>query len=580
MSKVLFVVPVFKETLRQECRGTLLLATILKEKGIDVDILRFFEFAPQSDFNTFVDNAVTGILAKDPRIVSFYCRSDCYLANLMIAKKLKEIRPDIYIVFGGPQADITSKDTIRLIPWVDYCCSGEGETTVYPLFSGLLEGKDVTHIAGLTYRNENNEIITNPRPALIEDLDTLPSVDYSFLPKSIVAQISSNPPKFLIDVGRGCPYNCAYCSTSMFWQRKFRLKSAERIIDELKEIHEKFGITQFIFDHDLFTANKRRTLEFCRALKESKLNIQWSCSSRADTIDKETIEEMASAGLRSIYLGIETGSPRMQKITHKNLNLEKALENISYIADNNIKITASFIYGYPEETYDDLNRTLELIYTLSGYKNISIQTHLCSFLPGTEYFERYKDNMEWAENISDITGDFGVKENIDFIQAHKELFPFFYEYHSELRNRFNGMYDNIMLFMELYRLVNTYDPENAKSRRIIDAYLDFIDSNEKLLKGNIDSKNLPKHKVELFTNYATSVYNEESAQKFSEIIKFKNDIAKLNASENDAVDVKMYCIDTNAVLKEKTLNEIAERTTMVYISKANGEISCRTQYLN
>jgi len=531
MSSVLFVVPVFKELIRQECGGTLLLATILKSKGIDVDIYRYYESNPDTDFNTFLDNSVNNILARNPLIVSFYCRGDSYLANILVAKRIKELHPEIHIVFGGPQADITARETIEQIPWVDYCCSGEGETTIYPLFKGLLNGEDVTYINGLTYRNSSNEIVTNPRPELIENLDELPYTDYTFIPESTLSKNMETPPKVLMDVGRGCPYNCAYCSTSLFWQRKFRLKSADRIVAEMKQLYEEYGIKKFIFEHDLFTASKKRVFEFCRALKDSGLGLEWSCSSRADTIDKETIEEMASAGMRSIYMGIESGSARMQKIMHKNLNLDKAMDTIKHLTDNKIKITASFIYGYPEETYEDLEETLKVIHSLYKRGNVSIQLHLCSILPGTEYFSKYKNELVWAENISDITGDFGVKENIDFIRAHKELFPFYYEYHNELRSRLYGMNKLIFLFMEMYDYLMTFDRENFSDKRIIDIYLDFIDANKHIL--NNENEEYSKIKRELYSNYVSSVYDKNYAQKFIEILTFKADLQDIKEEGKD-----------------------------------------------
>ncbi|MBE6738346.1 MAG: radical SAM protein [Ruminococcaceae bacterium] len=579
MSSVLFVVPVFKEAIRQECNVTLLLATILKGNGIDTGIYRYYEASPDLGFDSFLDNSVNNILSHNPQIVSFYCRGDSYLANIMVAKKLKAIRPEIHIVFGGPQADITARETMNQIPWVDYCCSGEGETTIYPLFKGLLNGEDITYIKGLTYRNTSNEIISNPRPELIENLDELPFIDYTFIPQCTLSKNMETPPKVLMDVGRGCPYNCAYCSTSLFWQRKFRLKSADRIVEEMKRLYDKYGIKKFVFDHDLFTASKKRVFEFCRVLKESGLGLEWSCSSRADTIDKETIEEMASAGMRSIYMGIESGSPRMQKIMHKNLNIEKAMKTIKCLIDNKMRVTTSFIYGYPEETYEDLEETLKVIYSLYKYGNVSIQLHLCSILPGTEYFSKYKKELVWAENFSDITGDFGVEENIDFIREHKELFPFYYEYHNELRSRLNGLNKRIMLFMELYDYLITVDPEKYSDKRIIDLYLDFIDANEHIFKNDTDMV-YSEIKQELYYNYISSAYDEDNAQKFKEILTFKIDLQKIKEEGKDTSDVKIYNIDIDAVIKEKKLKDIRKRTSMVYITVVNNKVSCGVQYLD
>jgi len=142
MSDVLFVVPQYKASLRDEFSGTLLLATILKQNNIDVDIYRFYKADKSLGFHSFVKETADNIISQKPKIVSFYCRCDCYLTDIIIAKRIKEFLPDTYIVFGGPQADVSAYDTLNEIPWVDFCCRGEGETTIYPLFSALLNDKD------------------------------------------------------------------------------------------------------------------------------------------------------------------------------------------------------------------------------------------------------------------------------------------------------------------------------------------------------------------------------------------------------------------------------------------------------
>lgn len=580
MGKVLFVVPAFKETILQECRGTLLLTTILKEKGMDVDIYRYFESDPDSGFDTFLKNSVSNILGKDPAVVSFYCRGDCFLANILIAKELKALRPQVHIIFGGPQADIAAGDTLRHIPWVDYCCSGEGETTVYPLFEGLLHGKDITDVNGLTYRDANGNVVTNPRPELIKDLDQTPFVDYSLLPENLINSLKNSKHMFMLEVGRGCPFNCAYCSTSLFWQRRFRIKSPQRIIDEMLQINKEFAITTFGFEHDLFTANKKYVGEFCRTLKDANLNFKWGCSSRADTIDRELIEEMASAGLCSIFLGIESGSPRMQSLIHKNLNIEKSLDVIRCLIDNNITVTASFMYGFPEETYDDVELTLQMAYKLLNYGVKSFQFHLCSIFPGTEYYDMYKDKLVWSETTSDHTGDFALQENIDFVHKHGELFPFYYEYRSELRNRLNSMELTMVPFLEMYKKINTLDPQKFAGKRIIDLYLDFKDANTDALKKYTSIDLCKEHEIELFVNFLSTIYDEESTRKLKEIFSFNNDAISLHLIKGDTADIKIYNIDINALSTDTPLRDIKERTSMVYFNKTGKKVTYKVQYMN
>ena len=197
-----------------------------------------------------------------------------------------------------------------------------------------------------------------------------------------------------------------------------------------------------------------------------------------------------------------------------------------------------------------------------------------------KYFSKYRNELVWAENFSDITGEFGVEENIDFIREHKELFPFYYEYSNELRSRLNGMNKLIMIFMEFYDFLLTIDPEKYSDKRMIDIYLDFIDANEETLKNNSESKSFSEIKRELYSNYISSVYNEETSQKLIEILNFKLDLIKIKAEKKDTSDVRIYGVDINAVINEKQLKDIEKKTSMVYITVVNNKVSCGVQYLD
>ena len=276
MQDIVFVVPAQAASLYEDFQGTMLLATILKQRGLSVAIHHFYEVDTKQPFEDFIHQTVDRLLSRGPKIVSFYCRCDCYLANLLIARELKARCPDVYIVFGGPQADASAEDTLQEIPWVDFCCCGEGETTVYPLFDSLLKGEDYSAVPGLTYRGPNGCIFRNENPPMTADLDELPHVDYSFLDPVAVEKSLQGGTVATIEAGRGCPFNCAYCSSSLFWKRKFRLKSAKRIVDEMVRMNQQLGVRKFVFQHDLFTVNKKKVLEFTQEMKARGTDFVWA----------------------------------------------------------------------------------------------------------------------------------------------------------------------------------------------------------------------------------------------------------------------------------------------------------------
>ncbi|MBQ8768945.1 MAG: B12-binding domain-containing radical SAM protein, partial [Oscillospiraceae bacterium] len=431
-------------------------------------------------------------------------------------------------------------------------CCGEGETTIVPFFSSLLRGAPDTTVDGLVYR-ENGAVKTNPRPALLKDLDSLPAVDYSFL-HHLETPESAKKAKFPIDVGRGCPFGCTYCSTNAFWGRKFRLKSPERIVEEIKQLHKQFGVTSFSLSHDMFTLNRESVIKTCRLLQGLDFPITWSCSARLDCIDPELIDIMTASGMEGIYIGIETGSKRMQKLINKNLDLSNALPLISYLTQKGCKIIASFIFGFPEETEEDLCQTMRLIADLLKMRKVAIQTHLCTFLAGTELSRRHLSEMTKAEQYSDITGDSFLPECSDLIDAHPELFPHLLEYKTPLRTklRFFPIFFQTWAYLQpVYQYLSEKYPED----RLIDMYYDFVAANEAVLDDiqalPYDQRPIRMAQVDLFPK---KFQGDACYDIIRDFCRYR--IAETNAKTGDGAETcEVYCFSPKDIRDKASLQE-------------------------
>lgn len=440
---VLFVVPSMSPYLLQECRGSLELARILKSNGVSVDLLRYWQADSQlDDFVRLVANITRRVEELNPRIVSFYCRCDVYHIVLSVSKEIKTRHPDMTILLGGPQAEISAQETLRNFPSVDYICCGEGETTIFPFVSSILSGHPDISVDGLTYIRDDGTIIQNKLPKLIGDNYTIDYNYYQLIPRFII----ENSGQTTIEVGRGCPFNCSFCSSKTFWKRKFRLRDINDILDEVRYTYETYGIKVMRFEHDIFTADKKRLRMFCEKLIESGMPIYWRCSSRVDTVDEETILLMRKAGLKSIFFGIETGSERMQSIIHKGLSIEKSKRMLQLCLDAGVEVTASFMYGFPQETEDDVRDTLNLMCDLLDMGIQRVQVHLVDFLQGTELFDEYKNQLVFDSKVSNIATQFGISE-CSFIQEHPSIFSAFFNYPSELRSILDRVEDFIRCYM-------------------------------------------------------------------------------------------------------------------------------------
>ncbi len=555
MADVVFVTPNFNGYVREEPIGTLLLATILEKAGVSTKILQYHQFGSIDTFDGFIENAVQAILSHAPKIVSFYTRCDTYHISIKIAQHIKKRANDIYVVFGGPQADISAADTLRAIPEIDYICCGEGETTIVPFFSSLIAGTPDHTVRGLVFQ-QDNRIFTNPRPELIADLDSLPSVDYTLLDFKEDEHAAYVRQLFPVDVGRGCPFSCTFCSTKAFWGRNYRLKSADRIIAEIKHIHKTFGVTSFNFEHDMFTLDRKKVIRICEMIKGLGFSITWRCSARIDCLDEELIDIMVDAGLKFLFVGIESGSPNMQKKIQKNLKLDNVYEKLSYIGSKGVAITASFIFGFPEETEEDFSQTIRLMTRLSNIPDINLQHHLCAFFAGTELTAKYIDLIKRASTFSDTTGELAVRECNDLINAHPVLFPHFFEYKNEFREKvkyYPQFFDCWTLMHPVYEYIALQYYED----NLCNMLYDFSCRNQAALCSGAT-------RVDLLAQdqFLDSFRNDKHYALLKEVARFLIWSIDPNAIRRD-----VFAFDVKAFLNGTQITELARSFTIVSLEK-------------
>jgi len=141
----------------------------------------------------------------------------------------------------------------------------------------------------------------------------------------------------------------------------------------------------------MFTFDRGRVVAICKKLMETGLRLQWSCSARPDSVDAELLRLMYRAGCTDIYFGLETGSPRIQKLINKRLNIGESLSTFKIALQIGMKVTVAFIIGFPQETEDDLTSTLTTALRIGSWpsERVSIQVHLLSPLAGTQLTEKY-----------------------------------------------------------------------------------------------------------------------------------------------------------------------------------------------
>ena len=278
-------------------------------------------------------------------------------------------------MFGGPQASVVDLQTLAAFPFVDLILRGEAEESFPLLLDELANWRRMDRVPGLTYRTEGQPR-RNPNADVIRDLDSLPSPAYHLTGELQGASRAA------LEMGRGCPFACTFCSTNDFFRRNFRLRSPDRILHDMRSFAEVYGLSDFDLIHDMFTVDKRRVVAFCDAMIASGERFTWACSARSDCIDEPLLELMARAGCVGIFFGIETGSARMQTVIDKRLDISRAKEIIDAVEELRIGSTVSLIAGFPEETREDLEQTVRNAYAFGTVFTLGPATQFAGSLAG------------------------------------------------------------------------------------------------------------------------------------------------------------------------------------------------------
>ena len=406
--------------------GILNLAAVLESTGdrpsiVDVNgaYLRFVEeFGSSADFADFLG---VEIVKNAADLYGFGSICSTYPLTVRIAESVKKLRPNSTIVFGGPQASVVDVATLTAFPFVDFVLRGEAEISLPALIAELAANGPLHQVAGLTYRDAS-QVRRNGNAPVINDLDALPSPAYHLTQYLEGAKAAS------LELGRGCPFSCTFCSTNDFFRRNFRLRSPARVLRDMRAIAEKYSITHFDLVHDMFTVDKRRVAAFCEAMVASGEGFTWSCSARTDCVDEPLLDLMVRSGCRSVFFGVEAGSRRMQKIIDKHLDPQRAEEIIDIAEKLGLSTTISLITGFPEEGWEDVRETLRIFMHSARCLHSNPQLNILAPLAGTPIYSLYKPQLVLEELCSDMSHQ-GLSQNeadLDLIRKNLEIFPNFY----------------------------------------------------------------------------------------------------------------------------------------------------------
>ncbi len=321
------------------------------------------------------------------------------------------------VVLGGPLVSTMGEDFVR-DGLVDIAVIGEGERTFVEYLEAIEKGEGINHIHGLIYLSVDG-VVTNPRLSFLDDLDDrIPAWDiiqpekyfkrFGRIGQSVVKKSRKSVPVF---TSRGCPFGCIYCHN--IFGKKLRTRSPESVLNELSMLKEEYGVKEIEIVDDNFNLDIDRAKLIVQGMIDRKLNfdISFPNALRVDRMDEELVDLLKEAGAYSMRYAIETASPRLQKLIHRNLDLEKANRMINYTADKGIGTLGYFILGFPTETEEEMNMTLD--YACNSKLNVGLFFYLSPF-PGTELDKYFPVPDEQRSGVMQA-GYFDLNVNISAV---------------------------------------------------------------------------------------------------------------------------------------------------------------------
>lgn len=375
---------IFPRPISEIPTGFAYLNAVLKQKGYEVKTLinTFNYYYTQKDIINEVE------LFK-PDLVGFNLGTLNLLETYDTIKKINNL--GYTIIAGGPHATTCPEEVLK--NGVHIVIRNEGEETLSELCDNNFSNLD--SILGISYITVSGEIKHNPQRPYVP-YKNLPKPDFSCFDLEKF-KTSDGIIKGLhrIYCSRGCPGECEFCDSAIFG-RKVRYRPLENVIEEIKFRNKTYNIVSFVIADDTFTASKKYVRDFCNALQKEKLDIIWSCSTRANTIEENLLQLMKDSGCYLIAFGIESADENTIKMIKKNITLKQASDAIDLCYKLGFRIFCNLMTGFPWENenavYNNINFIKKYFNKVYVYQ---VSGGIVPY-PGTGIYNKHIDQVkEW-----------------------------------------------------------------------------------------------------------------------------------------------------------------------------------------
>lgn len=388
--------------------GIQTLAPVLRQRGHPV---RMFDTCHPQMKAEDIAQAAAG---EQPAVIALsFLSTTTYPAVKSLARRLKAEAAETPIIVGGAFATLNASRILRDCPEIDCVGVGEGEE----LLPEYLDcGGDPRPVAGLVWRH-GGTIVENARRPLLQNLDQFPYPDRTSLPIDYIESLPLDVPAVLsldkfctVQTSRGCPYSCTYCGIPTLGDGRWRSRSPEHVLGELRELN-RMGYRSIYLTDDHFLINRKRIEAICRGIIDQKLEFRWGCEGRVDSVGIAQLPLLHRAGCNFLAFGVEAGTQKVLDRLNKKQTLAQVEVAVREAKRQGIaRVHGFFVVGSPGETADDIAESFRFAARLEldtfGFNRLCVYR-------GTplwrEYVERgiIDDERDWHKwfKCSDIDPD-------------------------------------------------------------------------------------------------------------------------------------------------------------------------------
>ncbi len=305
-----------------------------------------------------------------PDLIAFSAITNLYMSIKELARTFKTLLPKVPIICGGIHPTSLPDETIKE-DCFDMICLGEGEGAMEDLLQRMREKRSYTDVKNLWVKDKDGNVHKNSKRPVIRPLENLPNPD-----KSYFAKYGALTSRIMIMTTRGCPFACTFCVNSFrnaaySGEVYLRQRTVDNVINDMIEIKKKYKPKKFRFEDDVFAFNQKWLNDFKVAYKKH-INLPFHCYVTPSTAKDDILKSLKEAGCESVSMGVQSGSEKIRtKLLHRRHSDELIIAAAKKIKKYGLKLQAEYIFGFPEETPEEMWKSFELNDKLDAYNTAS-----------------------------------------------------------------------------------------------------------------------------------------------------------------------------------------------------------------